>query len=98
MEVQYIRKSQKEIGIPVDDNMTIDSEDREKFQMPTQEILMQAFIMTFLGEWGDRSQIAVIALAGTYDLLMVSIGALISHIVCTGAAVQLGEWISKRVT
>ena len=58
--------------------------------MPTQQILIQAFVMTFLGEWGDRSQIAVIALAGTYDLFMVSIGALISHILCTGAAVQLG--------
>ena len=53
--------------------------------------------MTFLAEWGDRSQIATIALAASYNLLMVNIGALLGHFLCTGGAVQLGEWISKRV-
>ena len=61
-------------------------------------ILTQAFIMTFLAEWGDRSQIATIALAASYNLLMVNIGALLGHFICTGAAVQLGEYISKRVS
>lgn len=28
-------------------------------------IFIQSFIMTFLGEWGDRSQIATVALAGS---------------------------------
>jgi putative Ca2+/H+ antiporter (TMEM165/GDT1 family) len=60
--------------------------------------LTQVFIMTFLAEWGDRSQIATIALAASYNLLMVNIGALLGHFLCTGGAVQLGEWISKRVT
>lgn len=54
--------------------------------------------MTFLAEWGDRSQIATIALAASYNLFMVTIGALLGHFICTAAAVQLGEWISKRVS
>ena len=53
-------------------------------------ILTQAFIMTFLAEWGDRSQIATVALAASYNLLMVNIGALLGHFICTGGAVQLG--------
>lgn len=61
-------------------------------------ILTQAFVMTFLAEWGDRSQIATIALAASYNLLMVNIGALLGHFLCTGASVQLGEWISKKVS
>ncbi len=61
-------------------------------------ILTQAFVMTFLAEWGDRSQIATIALAASYNLFMVNVGALLGHFLCTGGAVQLGEWISKRVS
>lgn len=61
-------------------------------------ILTQAFIMTFLAEWGDRSQIATIALAASYNLFMVNIGAILGHFVCTAAAVQIGDWISKRIS
>ncbi len=61
-------------------------------------ILTQAFIMTFLAEWGDRSQIATIALAASYNLFMVNIGAILGHFVCTAGAVQIGDWISKRIS
>lgn len=54
--------------------------------------------MTFLAEWGDRSQIATIALAASYNLFFVTLGCLLGHCICTGAAVQLGEWISQRVS
>lgn len=53
--------------------------------------------MTFLAEWGDRSQIATIALAASFNLLMVTIGALLGHFICTMGAVQIGEWISGKV-
>lgn len=54
--------------------------------------------MTFLAEWGDRSQIATIALAASYNLLFVNLGCLLGHFICTGAAVRLGEWISNKVS
>ena len=50
--------------------------------------------MTFLAEWGDRSQIATIALAASFNAVMVTIGACLGHFICTGAAVQLGQAIS----
>ncbi len=71
---------------------------RKKYVFTDRVILTQAFIMTFLAEWGDRSQIATIALAASYNLLMVNIGCLLGHFICTTAAVQLGEWISTRVS
>lgn len=71
---------------------------KQKIVIPDRYILTQAFIMTFLAEWGDRSQIATIALAASYNLFMVNVGALLGHFLCTGASVQLGEWISKRIS
>lgn len=54
--------------------------------------------MTFLAEWGDRSQIATIALAASFNPFMVTFGACLGHFVCTAAAVKIGEWISDKVT
>ena len=53
--------------------------------------------MTFLAEWGDRSQIATIALAASFNVFMVTLGALLGHFLCTAAACQIGSWISDRV-
>lgn len=66
--------------------------------IPNNYILTQAFIMTFLAEWGDRSQIATIALAASFNVFMVTLGALLGHLICTATAVKLGEWISGKVT
>ena len=71
---------------------------KKKIIFNDRVMLTQAFVMTFLAEWGDRSQIATIALAASYNLLFVTLGCLLGHFICTGAAVQLGEWISHRVT
>ena len=54
--------------------------------------------MTFLAEWGDRSQIGTIALAASFNVFMVTLGALLGHLICTATAVKLGEWISGKVT
>lgn len=96
MEEKLIRKSQQE-GIELDDKASQTKKPNKSLITDTM-ILTQAFIMTFLAEWGDRSQIATIALAASYNLFMVNVGALLGHFLCTGAAVQLGEWISKRVS
>lgn len=39
---------------------------RNAIQMVTNPVFAQAFILTFLGEWGDRSQITTIAMAGAH--------------------------------
>lgn len=59
---------------------------------------VQTFIMTFLAEWGDRSQIATIAMAAGQDYWWVTLGALVGHSVCTGVAVIGGRAIAGRVS
>lgn len=59
---------------------------------------VQTFVMTFLAEWGDRSQIATIAMAAGRDYWFVTWGAVIGHAICTGAAVIGGRAIAGRVS
>ena len=59
---------------------------------------VQTFIMTFLGEWGDRSQIATIAMAAGQDYWWVTVGAITGHGLCTAAAVIGGSAIAGRVS
>ncbi|KAI4165215.1 MAG: hypothetical protein LQ342_001083 [Letrouitia transgressa] len=59
---------------------------------------VQTFVMTFLGEWGDRSQIATIAMAAGQDYWWVTGGAVSGHALCTAAAVIGGRAIAGRVS
>ncbi|KAK7946498.1 uncharacterized protein PG986_010819 [Apiospora aurea] len=59
---------------------------------------VQTFVMTFLGEWGDRSQIATIAMAAGQDYWWVTLGALVGHSICTGVAVIGGRAIAGKVS
>ncbi|KKA28422.1 hypothetical protein TD95_003186 [Thielaviopsis punctulata] len=59
---------------------------------------VQTFVMTFLGEWGDRSQIATIAMAAGPDYWYVTIGALAGHCLCTAIAVIGGRAIAGKVS
>lgn len=61
-------------------------------------VWIQVFIMTFLGEWGDRSQIATIALAAGSDYWMVILGAVVGHGLCTAAATVGGQLLAKRIS
>ncbi|KAF1987234.1 UPF0016-domain-containing protein [Aulographum hederae CBS 113979] len=59
---------------------------------------VQTFIMTFLGEWGDRSQIATIAMAAGQDYWWVTGGAIVGHGCCTAAAVLGGRAVAGKVS
>ena len=59
---------------------------------------VQTFVMTFLGEWGDRSQIATIAMAAGQDYWWVTLGAITGHACCTGLAVLGGRALAGKVS
>ncbi|KAH7400718.1 hypothetical protein DE146DRAFT_653710 [Phaeosphaeria sp. MPI-PUGE-AT-0046c] len=59
---------------------------------------VQTFVMTFLGEWGDRSQIATVAMAAGSDYWWVTAGAVVGHGLCTAGAVIGGRAIAGRIS
>jgi len=64
----------------------------------TKSILFQAYLLTFLAEWGDRSQIATIALAVDRDPYGVTFGACFGHALCTGMAVVGGRILASKIS
>ncbi|KAI6157372.1 hypothetical protein BKA82DRAFT_143542 [Pisolithus tinctorius] len=61
-------------------------------------VFVQAFVLTFLGEWGDRSQIATIALGAAHSVYLVTLGTIIGHTACTALAVLGGRYVSSKIS
>ncbi|KAF9204522.1 hypothetical protein BGZ49_005206 [Haplosporangium sp. Z 27] len=68
------------------------------FQLLFSPVFVQTFVMTFLAEWGDRSQISTIALAAAHNMIWVSVGAVFGHSICTGVAVIGGRMLASRIS
>jgi Ca2+/H+ antiporter, TMEM165/GDT1 family len=61
-------------------------------------IFVQCFMMTFLAEWGDRSQIATIALAASQEPFGVTVGGCLGHAICTAFAVVGGKLLAAKIS
>ncbi|XP_043269760.1 transmembrane protein 165 [Venturia canescens] len=66
--------------------------------MILSRIFLQAFTLTFLAEWGDRSQLTTIILAAREDVYGVVVGGVLGHSFCTGLAVLGGRMIAQRIS
>lgn len=64
----------------------------------TWKVILQAFTMTFLAEWGDRSQITTIVLAAREDIYGIMVGGCLGHAICTGVAVIGGRLVAQRIS
>jgi Ca2+/H+ antiporter, TMEM165/GDT1 family len=61
-------------------------------------IASKAFTLTFLAEWGDRTQLATITLAAGNNPLGVAVGATLGHAICAAIAVIFGRMIAGRLS
>lgn len=61
-------------------------------------VVLEAFSLTFVAEWGDRTQIATIALAAVHHPVGVVLGATLGHALCAAIAVVCGKLIAGRIS
>uniref|UniRef100_A0A0N5ADZ4 GDT1 family protein n=1 Tax=Syphacia muris TaxID=451379 RepID=A0A0N5ADZ4_9BILA len=61
-------------------------------------LFLEAFTLTFLAEWGDRSQLTTIILAARENVYGVVLGGITGHSLCTGIAVIGGKLIATRIS
>jgi putative Ca2+/H+ antiporter (TMEM165/GDT1 family) len=54
--------------------------------------------MTFLAEWGDRSQVATIALGAAKNAAGVTLGAVIGHALCSAIACVGGKMLASSIS
>ncbi|KAK6168401.1 hypothetical protein SNE40_020943 [Patella caerulea] len=71
---------------------------RSFFRGVLSTVFLQAFIMTFIAEWGDRSQITTIILGAREDVYGVIIGGILGHFLCTGLAVVGGRMVAQKIS
>jgi putative Ca2+/H+ antiporter (TMEM165/GDT1 family) len=76
------------------------NEAEEQFaKKPTHlAIILEAFSLTFLAEWGDRTQFATIAMAASNTPLGVTLGAIVGHAICAAIAVMGGRLIGGKLS
>ena len=62
------------------------------------KVFIKCFSMTFMAEWGDRSQLATIVLPGLNNVWGVILGGCAGHTVCTGGAVLVGMIVARFIS
>jgi len=106
-EVQAaLRRQEEDDSVPLSSDMEsgitlapkIPSKARRFLFACFSRIFIQAFSMTFLAEWGDRSQLATVVLAASEDISGVCIGGILGHSLCTGLAVLGGKMIAQKIS
>lgn len=63
-----------------------------------QAVVLEAFTLTFVAEWGDRTQLATIALAAAQHPVGVVLGASLGHAICAAIAVACGKLVAGRIS
>lgn len=61
-------------------------------------VLVQTFVMTFLAEWGDRSQIATITMGADYEPVGICVGGSAGHATATLLAVLGGRYLASSIS
>lgn len=74
-----------------------DKEAKGKSRLYSRSSFLSGFVLIFITEWGDKTQIASGILATKYNPLMVLIGAMTALALLSVMAIYLGGFVSNKV-
>lgn len=108
-ESQNLRKlKQRNVDVEAADEEDVNEKLRKRysvrqtveslFENVLDPVFLEALILTFLAEWGDRSQLATIALATHYNAIGVTLGGVLGHCICTVGAVMGGKMLAMKIS
>ena len=75
-----------------------DGERKFKQRNTTWKIFIESCVLTFIAEWGDRTQFATITLAASKDSIGVMLGGIFGHAICALIAVIGGRTIASHIS
>lgn len=75
-----------------------DGERKFKQRNNTWKIFVESCVLTFIAEWGDRTQFATITLAASKDSIGVMLGGILGHTICALIAVIGGRAIASHIS
>jgi Ca2+/H+ antiporter, TMEM165/GDT1 family len=75
-----------------------DGERKFRQRNTTGKIFLESCVLTFIAEWGDRTQFATITLAATKDALGVMAGGIVGHTICALIAIVGGRAIASHIS
>ncbi|PZO09989.1 MAG: hypothetical protein DCF25_21050 [Leptolyngbya foveolarum] len=85
-------------GEQIDAQKAVEQSEKSITIWSVRAVLIESFTLTFIGEWGDRTQLATITLAAANNSYGVLIGATLGHAICAAIAVICGKFIAGRIS
>ena len=81
-----------------DAGRAVEQEEKGVVIWSVRAVLVKAFTMTFISEWGDRTQLATITLAAAHPPLGVITGVMLGHAICSAIAVVCGKLLVGHIS
>lgn len=81
-----------------DAHAAVEQKEKDVIFWSVRAVVVEAFTLIFVGEWGDRTQLATVTLAAANNPFGVIAGATLGHAICAAIAVICGKLLVGRIS
>ena len=95
---QASHKKKGDSALPTTAPNSNNNNNKNSGPLAVHSVILTALTLTFVAEWGDRSQIATIALASSKNPIGVTVGGILGHSICTASACIGGRLLAANIS